>query len=270
MCVLIIFLSLSCNLILWYELNKEKTGHFVVFSHTAPCQEETNMSVASMMTCKIGLIWHHMITLLLLWEYSSGFYAFMHKTIQVYYSDYKYLLRLHFIIHLPGCGTPMGTAGTYWTYKDQTNPCQILHFFLLFQHFYNYWYLCTSKYISVSFFTFYNTEHFNKPGLTSRGVCSLKVWIFQKAHIFFSWSLKILQPKYVPYGRCLWKCSKRLTLISLLLGSSDKNMSLLHKYNSPISHSARHQHPARERHKIRIASRENVDNQTPRNTNFTH
>ena len=26
----------------------------------------------------------------------------------------------------------------------------------------------------------------------------------------------------------------------------------------------------RERHKIRIASQENVDNQTPRNTNFTH
>ena len=40
--------------------------------------------------------------------------------------------------------------------------------------------------------------------------------------------------------------------------------------NWPISHSARHQRPARERHKIRIASQENVDNQTPRNTNFTH
>ena len=40
--------------------------------------------------------------------------------------------------------------------------------------------------------------------------------------------------------------------------------------NWPVSHSARHQGPARERHKIRIASRENVDNQTPRNTNFTH
>ena len=41
-------------------------------------------------------------------------------------------------------------------------------------------------------------------------------------------------------------------------------------YNSPVSHSARHQRPARERHKIRIASRENVDNQAPCNTNFTH
>ena len=41
-------------------------------------------------------------------------------------------------------------------------------------------------------------------------------------------------------------------------------------FNWPVTHSARHQRPARERHKIRIASRENVDNQTPRNTNFTH
>ena len=39
--------------------------------------------------------------------------------------------------------------------------------------------------------------------------------------------------------------------------------------NRPVSHSARHQHPARERHIMRIASRENVDNQAPRNTNFT-
>ena len=43
--------------------------------------------------------------------------------------------------------------------------------------------------------------------------------------------------------------------------SSDKN-------NSPVSHSARHQRPARERHKIRIASRENVDNQAPRYTTW--
>ena len=40
--------------------------------------------------------------------------------------------------------------------------------------------------------------------------------------------------------------------------------------NSPVSYSVRHQRPARERHKIRIASRENVDNQAPRSTNFTH
>ena len=42
------------------------------------------------------------------------------------------------------------------------------------------------------------------------------------------------------------------------------------RINSPVSHSVCHQRPAREKHKIRIASRENVDNQTPRNTNFTH
>ena len=41
------------------------------------------------------------------------------------------------------------------------------------------------------------------------------------------------------------------------------------KSNRPVSHSARHQHSARERHIMRIASRENVDNQEPRNTNFT-
>ena len=39
--------------------------------------------------------------------------------------------------------------------------------------------------------------------------------------------------------------------------------------NRPVSHSARHQRPARERHIMRIASRENVDNQAPRNINFT-
>ena len=35
--------------------------------------------------------------------------------------------------------------------------------------------------------------------------------------------------------------------------------------NSSVLHSARHQRPARERHKIRIASRENVDSQAPHN-----
>ena len=38
----------------------------------------------------------------------------------------------------------------------------------------------------------------------------------------------------------------------------------------PFSHSVSHQRPARERHKICIASWENVDKQMPRNTNFTH
>ena len=35
-------------------------GHFVVFSNTVLCKEETNMAVASVMTCKIDLIWSHM------------------------------------------------------------------------------------------------------------------------------------------------------------------------------------------------------------------
>ena len=42
------------------------------------------------------------------------------------------------------------------------------------------------------------------------------------------------------------------------------------KLNSPVSHLAHHQRPPTERHKICIASQENVDNQAPRNTNFTH
>ena len=42
------------------------------------------------------------------------------------------------------------------------------------------------------------------------------------------------------------------------------------KIDSPVSHSARHQRPARERHKIHIASQENVDNQMLGDTNFTH
>ena len=38
-------------------------GHLIVISNTAPCRKETNMAVASMMTCTIGLIWRHMKTL---------------------------------------------------------------------------------------------------------------------------------------------------------------------------------------------------------------
>ena len=34
-----------------------------MFSYTVSHEEETNMAVASMMTCKIGLIWCHMKTL---------------------------------------------------------------------------------------------------------------------------------------------------------------------------------------------------------------
>ena len=38
-------------------------GHFVVFSNTRQWEKETNMGVASVMTCKIRLISHHMKTL---------------------------------------------------------------------------------------------------------------------------------------------------------------------------------------------------------------
>ena len=36
--------------------------HFVIFLYPT-MQKETNMAVASRMTCKIGLIWRHMKTL---------------------------------------------------------------------------------------------------------------------------------------------------------------------------------------------------------------
>ena len=50
---MLIFLSLGYNLVLWYELKKKIMGHFVVFSNTAPCKEETNLAVASM-ACKMA------------------------------------------------------------------------------------------------------------------------------------------------------------------------------------------------------------------------
>ena len=43
-------------------------GPFVVFSNARLWGKETNMAVASMMTCKIGLIWRHMKTLYRLWQ----------------------------------------------------------------------------------------------------------------------------------------------------------------------------------------------------------
>ena len=55
----LIFTSLCCDLVLWYELNKTVTRHFIVFSNKAPCKEETEMAVAFTMTGKIGLIWRH-------------------------------------------------------------------------------------------------------------------------------------------------------------------------------------------------------------------
>ena len=53
--------------------------------------------------------------------------------------------------------------------------------------------------------------------------------------------------------------------------NTDFLMTIFHYFdNEQFSRFTFVQRPARERHKIRIASRENVDNQTPRNTNFTH
>ena len=49
----VIFLPLGCNLVMWYELNKKIIEYFVTFPNTVPCKQETNMVVASMMTCKI-------------------------------------------------------------------------------------------------------------------------------------------------------------------------------------------------------------------------
>ena len=58
-----------------------------------------------------------------------------------------------------------------------------------------------------------------------------------------------------------------MDLLSIPVKSDFMNLFIV---NSPVSHLARHQRPARERDKIRSASQENVDNQTPHNTNFTH
>ena len=60
-CVLI-FCSLSRNLVLWYELNKSNETFCCILLYPA-VQKETNMAVVSRMTCKIGLIWRHMKTL---------------------------------------------------------------------------------------------------------------------------------------------------------------------------------------------------------------
>ena len=58
-----IILATLCNfgIVVWTHLKVSR--HFLVFSYTAPCEEETNMAVESAMTCKIGLIWRHMKTL---------------------------------------------------------------------------------------------------------------------------------------------------------------------------------------------------------------
>ena len=57
-----IFLSLCCNLVLWYELNK-KLWDILLFPNTELCIKEINIAVTSMMTCQIGSMWHHRKTL---------------------------------------------------------------------------------------------------------------------------------------------------------------------------------------------------------------
>ena len=56
-CVLI-FLSFGCSLVV-YHLNKS-SWTFCCVSHTKLWGVETNMAVASAMTCKISFIWRHM------------------------------------------------------------------------------------------------------------------------------------------------------------------------------------------------------------------
>ena len=76
-------------------------------------------------------------------------------------------------------------------------------------------------------------------------------------------------------GRIAWQIFKKTTLLisQMKYGVTESRFGSVITggiWNSPISHSTHHQRPARERHKIRNASRENVNNQALRNTNFTH
>ena len=57
----LIFLSLGCSLVLWFNLNKS-SWTFCCVSHTKLWGVETNMAVTSAMTCKISFIWRHMKT----------------------------------------------------------------------------------------------------------------------------------------------------------------------------------------------------------------
>ena len=70
MCTIILVILCNFGIVLWTQL--KVLWHLLVFSYTAPCEEETNMAVESAMTCKIGLIWRHMKTLYC----TSGFFCF--------------------------------------------------------------------------------------------------------------------------------------------------------------------------------------------------
>ena len=60
-CAIILVTPCNFGIVVCTQINV--SGHFLVFSYTGSCEEETNMAVESTMTCKIGLIWRHMKTL---------------------------------------------------------------------------------------------------------------------------------------------------------------------------------------------------------------
>ena len=84
------------------------------------------------------------------------------------------------------------------------------------------------------------------------------------------WYLKNDTSKMVPQKWYLKNDTSKMIPQKWYLDWNSTSGSSKLYFTLPVSHSVRHQRPARERHKICIASRENVDNQTPRNTNFTH
>ena len=96
-------------------------------------------------------------------------------------------------------------------------------------------------------------------------------------YVLLGWCQPVIDKTQVFWKTCSKKQSMKqriwLTLTLIMVKKWDTcsfpYFDVLY-HNRPISHLARHQRPARERHKICIASRENVDNQVPRNTNFTH
>ena len=61
-CVLI-FLSLSCNLVLWYELNKKLRNILLCFPIPSRAKKKPMWRSRVMMSCKICLIWSHIKTL---------------------------------------------------------------------------------------------------------------------------------------------------------------------------------------------------------------
>ena len=61
MCTIILVTLCNFGIVAWTQL--KVSGHFLKFSYTVACEEETNMVVKSWMTCKIGLIWCHRKTL---------------------------------------------------------------------------------------------------------------------------------------------------------------------------------------------------------------